>query len=494
MKLTIISNYIGQLSIAILSFIFIPVYIKYLGVEAYGLIGMFSVLQVALNIFDAGITPLISREMACFIAKERTLEKCRNLLRTEEILCITIGLIFSAILYFLSDILARNWLNVENLPIETVITSIRIAALVVMLRAQEDLYKGALIGLEKQIHLNVLNVLGALFRFFGIILVFKYYAANIETFYYWQLLSSVLLIFALAATTYKQIPGMLLKARFEIDEAIRNIKFSLGSITYAITAFINNQSDKIIVSKLFTLTEVGYYTLAVSLSGVLNMIATPIIQAFYPKIVILRSMKNDESAAQQHHLCCQLISLICGASAFSLIFYGKTLVGAWTNNIELTINVLPYLRILSISMLLFAITSPNANLPYISGTPFVNSQITSISIFLVFIVTLPLSLKFDAIGTAYGNLIQNLSILLATPLCFNCYLKSEQKQWFLYDVLKPVIIILVCFYLTSLFNLSLTPNLSGVLHTVLIAIIIILIAIYFTPSVWNLLTRGRNAK
>ena len=66
LKKNIIANYLGQGWRALLGLAFIPLYIKYLGVEAYGLIGIFAILQAWLGLLDMGMKPALGREMARF--------------------------------------------------------------------------------------------------------------------------------------------------------------------------------------------------------------------------------------------------------------------------------------------------------------------------------------------------------------------------------------------------------------------------------------------
>ena len=47
-----------------MGFVFVPVYISYLGIEAYGLIGLFATLQAWLSLLDLGLSPTLNREMA----------------------------------------------------------------------------------------------------------------------------------------------------------------------------------------------------------------------------------------------------------------------------------------------------------------------------------------------------------------------------------------------------------------------------------------------
>lgn len=491
-KANVISNYIGQITIAILNFIFIPTYIKYIGVEAYGLVGMFAVLQIALNAIDGSIIPLISREMSCYLGGTKPLDSLRNLLRTSEILCLAIGFIFSIIVFISSDFLASQWFIVEKLPIELVSDAIKIAIFVVALRAMEDLYKGVLTGLQKQVTQNIIAIICAIFRFVGVIYALEYFEASIKTFYYWQLLSSILTTFVYIVFSYINIPEMLSKSKFSIDEIKNNLGFSLGSLFYALTVFISTQTDKIIISKLIPLTEVGYYTLSFSITNVLVMIANPVTLAFYPKIVTLRSQEQEELAKNNFHLCCQIVNLTCGVAAFSLIFFGYSIIGFWTKNHDLTINLLPYVKLLAVSTFLFINSSAIMLLPYISGRPVVCGKINGYSIILIFISTLPLILHFGATGAAYGNIIQNICILLAFPFCFNCYLKTEQKTWFFKDFFIPTLTIVILFYITSLCGFVNSADLKDVIFCVLIAIIILAISSFSCDKVIEKILQNKS--
>ena len=467
-----------QITIAVLNFIFIPTYIKYIGVEAYGLVGMFAVLQVALNTFDAALTPLLSREMSCYLGGERSLESLRNILRTSEILCIFLGLIFSLTIFLMADLFASKWFIVEKLPVELVSEAIKIAVFVVALRTLEDLYKGVLVGLQKQITLNIIIIIGAVFRFIGVIYALEYIEPSIKTFYYWQLLASIFSITLFIIPCYINIPGMYKKAHFSLDEINNNISFALGSFSNACASFITTQADKIIVSKLIPLTEVSYYTLSVSITNVLVMMAHPVLLAFYPKLVTLRSQGKHEAAAESFHLNCQIICLTCGVAACSLFFYGNYILGYWTQNPDLTQNIMPYVKLLSIATIIVINAYPISQLTYIAGQPIISGKISAFCIILIICFTLPLIINFGAIGAAYGNIIQYSFVLLAFPIYFSCYLKSEQKTWLFKDILTPILTIIILFYLSTLFNLVKTPDLKGVIVCVLIASIILLLSTF----------------
>jgi O-antigen/teichoic acid export membrane protein len=68
LKRNVIANYLGQGWPALMGLAFIPLYIRYLGVEAWGLVGFMSMMQAWLTLLDMGLTPTLSREMARFKA------------------------------------------------------------------------------------------------------------------------------------------------------------------------------------------------------------------------------------------------------------------------------------------------------------------------------------------------------------------------------------------------------------------------------------------
>ena len=52
LKKNVIANYLGQAWAALMGLVFVPVYIRYLGVEAWGLVGFMSMLQGWFTLLD----------------------------------------------------------------------------------------------------------------------------------------------------------------------------------------------------------------------------------------------------------------------------------------------------------------------------------------------------------------------------------------------------------------------------------------------------------
>ena len=134
LKRNLIANYLGQIWKGVMALGFLPLYIHYIGIESYGLIGLFGVVTVWLNLLDMGMTPTLSREMARFTGGEHTTESIKDLLRSIEIVTFIIAALIALILALGSEWLASSWLQSKDLPIATVSDAFRIMGLVSALR------------------------------------------------------------------------------------------------------------------------------------------------------------------------------------------------------------------------------------------------------------------------------------------------------------------------------------------------------------------------
>ncbi|WP_322361905.1 hypothetical protein [Pseudomonas sp. Teo4] len=81
LKKNIVANYFSQIYVALIGVLILPIYIKYMGAESYGLIGFFTMLQAWFALLDLGLTPTIGRETARFRAGRMSAVEYRRLFR-----------------------------------------------------------------------------------------------------------------------------------------------------------------------------------------------------------------------------------------------------------------------------------------------------------------------------------------------------------------------------------------------------------------------------
>lgn len=99
MPWNIITNYLSQGWAAFIAFAFIPIYVAYLGLDAYGLIGLFTTLQIWFGLLDLGMSPALGREAARYTAGERSISSYMTLMRTIEVLMVFIAAVIFMVFF-----------------------------------------------------------------------------------------------------------------------------------------------------------------------------------------------------------------------------------------------------------------------------------------------------------------------------------------------------------------------------------------------------------
>jgi O-antigen/teichoic acid export membrane protein len=80
----ILANMIARAWGVISVYLFVPLYLRFLGIEAYGIVGFYSTLLAVLAFADMGFTATLNREMARLSVRKDAAAEMGDLLRTYE--------------------------------------------------------------------------------------------------------------------------------------------------------------------------------------------------------------------------------------------------------------------------------------------------------------------------------------------------------------------------------------------------------------------------
>ncbi len=451
LKKNVVANFLGQGWSGIMALAFIPVYIKYLGVEAYGLIGVFAAIQAWLVLLDFGMTPTINREMARYTAGSHTAQSIRDLLRSLEVVCMLMAMVMVFAIYFLSGWLATDWLKVETLPIDVVSQTIAIIGLVVALRFIEGLYRGAIIGLQKQVWLNYILSVSATLRWAGAAVVVVWVRVDIKAYFLWHGLVSILTIIMFVAAVHRWLPKPEKKAAFSID-ALKSVwAFASGIVLITFLALMLTQIDKVILSKLISLKEFGYYTLATAVVGILYQVILPFTQAYYPKLTEMATNKNDDALKNTYHQAAQLVTVFIVSVSLSLMIYGHHILLLWTGNLSVAEATAPVLAVLALGTMLNGLM----HIPYMLQLAhgWTSFAVKANSIAIIFLVPMILwaTPHYGVIGAAWCWVLLNMGYMtIGMHYMHKTLLTSEKINWYIQDVSQPILAIATCFFVSYL--------------------------------------------
>jgi len=439
LKRNLIANYIGQGWTAIMGLVFIPVYIKYLGIEAYGLIGLFAVLTAWLNLLDMGLTPTLSREMARFTGGSHSAQSIRNLLRTIEVITLGIALLIAGGVALSAKWIATHWLIAEKLPVEVVVQAFTIMGLVTALRFVENIYRSSIVGLQRQVLFNIVNSSLATLRGLGAVAILAWVSPTIQAFFFWQGFISILTIAILAMVTYANLPRAEHIAYFSLD-ALRNVwRFAGGMVGITFLALLLTQVDKVLLSKLLSLSDYGYYTLAASVAGALYMLISPITQALYPRLCELHARKDSAALAEAYHKGAQLVSVLAGSAAIVLILFSETFLRLWTRDPNLAAKTAPLLSLLTLGNLLNGLMWVPYQTQLAHGWTSLAVYINIVAVSIIVPAILWATPRYGAEGAAWVWVGLNAGYLVVgVQFMYRRIMTNEKLRWYTRDLISPI--------------------------------------------------------
>jgi O-antigen/teichoic acid export membrane protein len=420
---------------------FIPLYIKYLGIEAYGLIGLFGVLQAWLALLDMGMTPTLNREMARFAGGIHSAVSIRDLLRSIEIIALCIAILVGLVIWAVSGWLASDWLRAEKLPIATVAQAFTIMGAVTSLRFVEGIYRSAIIGLQRQVLYNGVNSALATVRGLGAVGILMWVSPTIEAFFVWQGLISILTLSVLAGVTYRTLPKAERGAQFSIP-AIRGIGlFAGGMMGITFLALLLTQVDKILLSKLLTLSDYGYYSLATVVAGALYTLVGPITQAWFPRLSELHAANNQAELISKYHQGAQLVSVFMGSAAIIMIAFAEPILLLWTRDADLARRSATLLSILALGNLLNGLMWIPYQTQLAHGWTGLAIRTNIVSVTLIVPAILWVTPRYGAEGAAWVWVILNSGyVIISIHFMFHRILQVEKWRWYGRDVFQPLLI------------------------------------------------------
>lgn len=489
LKINITANYIGRAWTVIMSLAFIPLYIKFLGIEAYGLIGFWASLFALSSVLDLGLSSTINRELARYSARIESRQKMRDLLRTLEFVYWGVAVLIGVIVLSLSKFISHYWINAENLSTETVERSIALIGVVITFQWPLSFYTGGLLGLQRQVMLNAITSVLATLRGGGAVLILWLVSPTITAFFTWQIFINLSGTVIMALALWGSLPEGEREARFDKQLLYSVWHFAAGVTGASVAWVLLSQLDKILLSTLLPLNIFGYYMLAVTIASVLGNFFGPVYTAIFPRFSQLAELNDRENLTQTYHRASQLMSTAILPIASVLAIFSYEVLLLWTGDPVVAKNT----HVLATLLVLGSASNGLVYLPYALQLAY---GWTSLCLYFN-IVTLALMLPFmflmvniyGAVGAAIVWVILNASYAFFYILIMHRrLLQGEQWKWYLEDVGRPLAAVLsVTGFAYWLFPSSGTSRPLTILYLVLVLSATLFAAIIAAPQMRMLL-------
>jgi O-antigen/teichoic acid export membrane protein len=451
-KKNVAANYLSQIYFVLLSFVMAPVYLSYLGTEAYGLIGFFTMLSGWIQLLDMGLTPTIVRQAALYRGGQITGGQLRSFLRGLEVIFGIVSVLVAAAIAGGTHLIATRWLKVGHLPISDVEIAVAIMGITVPMRWVAGLYRGVMIGFERMTWLATYNIAMASLRFIGVLGAFWAFGVSARVFFTYQfaaamadLLGAMVMSHHLVGRTRGAGEG------FSWAPLRANASFSF-TIGFVSTAWvILTQADKLVLSKALPLALFGMFSLAVAASSAINIVGGPVSQALLPRLTKLFAEGKDDGAFGLYGNATQMVCVIVFPAVTALVFLAEPILRAWTGHADIARHAAPILRLYAIGNGASAVGSFAYYIQYARGDVrlhFIGNAVVLVILIPAFIWA---GFRYGGVGTgAAWAAVNCLYLLIWVPVIHAKFLHGRHWAWLARDVLPIAVPTLLLGWLISM--------------------------------------------
>lgn len=335
----VLAGYVGNAWVALMGLAFVPIYLRELGPAAYGVVGFMLSLQALSLLLDLGANVHVSREMAHRSVEANPGPTLGRLLRSFEVLAWSVALALGLLLALASGPIASGWLQAGDLDDAELVVALWLCAGVVAAGWPGSLYAAALVGLEQQPRLNAALVLFSTLRYAGALPLLWFTPAGLWAFLAWQAVASLGQTLATAWLAWRSLPTGARPARANPIEILKGMRFALGAFAAISLGLVFSQLDKLVISRLLPLSELGVYAVAAAISAGLGRLVMPVFSASYPRFGKLRAVVDEASRVRLFRMATQLVAVLTGSATAVLVGFGEDILRLWTGDAALAASL-----------------------------------------------------------------------------------------------------------------------------------------------------------
>lgn len=476
-KKNIVANYFSQIYVSVVGIIILPLYIKHMGAEAYGLIGFFSMMQALFGLLDLGLTPTIARETARFNGGKISLLNYTKLLKALHLLFICVALIGGGLVLLLSKIISTHWLHVKDIPVDIVIYCVKIMAVSVALRWLCGLYRGIITGSEKLDWLSYSNILVTTLRFIGVFFVMEIGGYTPKVFFTYQLAIAVFECFLLYILSRILTPK-LASTRFSLQPIASILKFSLTVAFTSSIWILITQSDKFILSGILSLEEYGHFSIAVLAASGIMLLGAPISSATMPLLTRLNAEDKQIEMLDLYGKSTQLVCIFSCTAAVVIFFCAQPLLYAWTGDTSVVTESKEILQYYALGYGFLSMSAFPYYLQYARGDIKYHS-IGNIIMLFTLLPAIIFSAKFyGGVGAGLAWLIINgLFFFLWVSYVHSKLIPGKHYSWLVNNFLVIIIPTILANILISKLSITLSGRIDCIIYVISISIISLIISL-----------------
>ncbi|MEO6212468.1 MAG: oligosaccharide flippase family protein [Vicinamibacterales bacterium] len=316
-----VANLAGQLLYPLLALALVPFYLRRLGLEGYGLIGLMALVVSLLSVFSRGLGSALQREVSRR-AGSPTAGTLRQLLRSMEVLYWILGAALAASVACLALTLGPRWVKAETLPLDTITMCLLLLALRVGISFPHSVYQSVFIGTERQVLGSALNAgLGLTAAAGGVLAVLVF--GSVVAVYASEAIVSTAYLAIFRVSAFRVLPPGA--SRVDSGEIRGLTGLSIALMWTSGVGLLLSTLDRVFVSAALPVASLAVYTVAVMGGRVITLFVNPVLQAVYPGMCRAAFGSPEEQGQHLLHNAALIILVAAGVGVPLCGFAGEAL-------------------------------------------------------------------------------------------------------------------------------------------------------------------------
>lgn len=332
--------YISQIYKAALPLIFVPLIMKELGVEEYGMVSFFSMLLGWLGLFDAGISGTFIKLVATNKNEKDRFNKVCALFNKVSILFILIAMLMVVFTVINASNIATKWLN-TSININVVEYCISIIGVILSVSYLRGYVASFLNGMEKQMLIAGWSTLSTSVLYFLPYWAIKNMDDKLSLYFIMiaivsvvDLIVNVLMVaFTIKSTRLRleAFPPVIVHSDTNITFT-SVLKFSLQLSGLSLIWVVATQIDKLVLSTYSELSAYAHYQIAAQVGASLAIFSSPLSQILLPRLSALYTEKKETEFVTTLVKYFVFFLIILGPIIPYFFFFGDKLISFWMQN------------------------------------------------------------------------------------------------------------------------------------------------------------------
>jgi len=425
----------------------VPIIIKFVGVEGYGVWIMIQTLLAYASVTDMGLSAAIIKYTAEYEGIGNHV-KIRQIFNTLFVVYAFLCLILFLIVFLCKGLIVDSLIKPVHIPKETVSFALIISMLVFVVNMSFSVYPSFLNGLQRMDVTNKIDSITSIIKF-CLTILFLYLGGGIKGLALAGGVSCIITIIMYIYTS-KRIASYLTFNPFLFNfNTLKEIwGFSIYSAMSNLTLLIALQMDKLIINYFLGVNSLAFYDIAHRIVYFMWGLCGSFMVPIMPAISKVHASGEIEKLQEIFRTIFKYLALIVCPLFLFLFVFANRLILAWLGSgYE---NAVPVLRILSVAYMFSMLCGPGGSI--LTGMGLYKSSFYSgcVPAFATILFCPVLTRYFNILGCAIGIMFAYVLAHIFLFIRLQKIFKTSFVAQTLYNSLRfPIVTSTVIFFITN---------------------------------------------